>query len=99
LMEQGLLPDEIARDPAQAHRMTPALCAAIQTYLARSNAALLVVQPEDWLGMEDAINVPGTRDEHANWRLKLTDDLTELCRRPEVVALARRLTEERRRPR
>ena len=99
LMEQGLLPDEIARDPAQAHRMTPALCAAIQTYLARSNAALLVVQPEDWLGMEDAINVPGTRDEHANWRLKLTDDLIDLCRRPEVVALARRLTEERRRPR
>jgi 4-alpha-glucanotransferase len=57
------------------------------------------VQPEDWLGMEDAINVPGTRDEHANWRLKLTDDLIDLCRRPEVVALARRLTEERRRPR
>jgi 4-alpha-glucanotransferase len=79
--------------------MTPELCGAIQAYLARSDAALLVVQPEDWLGMEDAINVPGTSDEHPNWRLKLTAPLTELCRRPDIGALAERLTQERRRPR
>jgi 4-alpha-glucanotransferase len=97
LAEEGLLPPEIAAAPASAAKMTPALCGAIQTYLARSNAALLVVQPEDWLGMEDAINVPGTSDEHANWRLKLTGDLAKLCRRPEIAELADRLGRERRR--
>jgi 4-alpha-glucanotransferase len=99
LADQGLLPDAIREDPAAAERMTPELCGAIQSYLARSDAALLVVQPEDWLGMEDAINVPGTSDEHPNWRLKLTAPLTELCRRPDIGALAERLTQERRRPR
>jgi 4-alpha-glucanotransferase len=99
LGEQGLLPEGMTADPASAPAMTPGLCAAIQTYLARSNAALLVVQPEDWLGMDDAINVPGTSDEHPNWRLKLTGDLVELCGRPDVAVLSERLSHERRRAR
>ena len=99
LSEEGLLPGSIAADPSSAEAMTPELCASIQTYLARSNAALLVVQPEDWLGMDAAINVPGTSDEHPNWRLKLTGDLVELCGRPDVAGLSERLTNERRRAR
>lgn len=99
LHEQGLLPVDIEANPAGADRMTPELCTAIQAYLARSNSALLVIQPEDLLGMDDAINVPGTSDEHPNWRLKLTDDLTRVCESPEATALCDRLNEERRRPR
>ena len=99
LHQQGLLPADIEANPAGADRMTPELCAAIQAYLARSNSALLVIQPEDLLGMDGAINVPGTSDEHPNWRLKLTEDLTNVCDQPAVAAVCERLTEERRRPR
>lgn len=45
---------------------------AIQIYLAKSAAALAVLQVEDLIGMTDPVNVPGTSDEHANWQRKIT---------------------------
>jgi 4-alpha-glucanotransferase len=48
------------------------LARAIHLYLARSHAALVVLQIEDLLGMTDPVNVPGTCDEHANWQRKVT---------------------------
>jgi 4-alpha-glucanotransferase len=53
------------------------LAKAIQLYLARSHAALVVLQIEDLLGMADPVNVPGTSDEHANWQRKLTASVRE----------------------
>ncbi len=44
---------------------------AVERYVAASRAALMSVQLEDWLGMEDPVNVPGTSDEHRNWQRKL----------------------------
>ena len=41
-------------------------------YLARSAAALAVLQAEDLVGMADPVNVPGTSDEHANWQRKMS---------------------------
>jgi 4-alpha-glucanotransferase len=51
------------------------LAGAIQVYLARSQAALVVLQYEDLIGMTDPVNVPGTSDEHANWQRKVTADV------------------------
>lgn len=51
---------------------------AIQLYLARGKPALLALQPEDWLEIEDPVNVPGTHEEYPNWRRKLTVDWPEL---------------------
>jgi 4-alpha-glucanotransferase len=50
----------------------PALSLAIHRFLARSDAALVVVQAEDLVGMADPVNVPGTSDEHANWQRKMS---------------------------
>jgi len=52
-----------------------ALSLAIHEFLARSTAALVVVQAEDLVGMADPVNVPGTSDEHANWQRKMSRDV------------------------
>ena len=72
LEREGLRPDLC--DGAYSE----ALALAIQVYLARSNAALVVLQAEDLLGMLHPVNVPGTSEEHANWQRKMTWDLEEV---------------------
>ena len=49
----------------------------VQLYLARSSAALVVLQIEDLLGMTDPVNVPGTSHEHANWQRKVTANIDD----------------------
>ncbi|MEO9649984.1 MAG: 4-alpha-glucanotransferase [Roseobacter sp.] len=49
-------------------QVTPALRDKIHATLAQSPAALVAVQLEDILGLSDAQNLPGTVDEHPNWR-------------------------------
>ena len=51
-----------------------ALSRAVHVFLARTNAALVVLQAEDLLGMADPVNVPGTHEDHANWQRKMTTD-------------------------
>ena len=47
------------------------LARAVYAYLARSRARLLMVQFEDLLGLSTQMNLPGTVDQHPNWRLRL----------------------------
>jgi 4-alpha-glucanotransferase len=54
------------------------LARAIQLYLARSAAALVVLQIEDLIGMTDPVNVPGTNDEHPNWQRKITATIEDV---------------------
>ena len=60
--------------------MTPELAQAVHEYLALTPSRLLVVQPEDVLGVREQANMPGTVDEHPNWRRKLPATLEELER-------------------
>ena len=55
--------------------MTPTLNRAMQRYIADSNSALLGLQPEDWLGMAEPVNIPGTSYQYKNWRRKLSTTL------------------------
>jgi (1->4)-alpha-D-glucan 1-alpha-D-glucosylmutase len=47
------------------------LSGAIHAHVARTNAAIAVVQPEDIFGAREQVNLPGTTNEHPNWRRKL----------------------------
>lgn len=47
------------------------LARAIHLFLGQSNAALVLVQLEDLIGMTDPINVPGTHTEYPNWQRKI----------------------------
>lgn len=84
----------------QPHEPTPnyslALMRAAYLYAARSNAALLVVQPEDLQGMVEPVNVPGTSAQYANWQRKLDVDLLTTLQRPEIKELMHALNKARR---
>jgi 4-alpha-glucanotransferase len=57
------------------HSYSAQLSRAIHVFLARTAAALVVLQAEDLLGMADPVNVPGTSDEHANWQRKMNCEI------------------------
>ncbi|WP_031337098.1 4-alpha-glucanotransferase [Rhodopseudomonas sp. B29] len=51
---------------------------AVLTFMARTPARLLAISLEDLLGVMDQPNIPGTVDEHPNWRRKLPRALDEI---------------------
>ena len=72
LEREGLLPEGVGRHPVSLPEITPALMLAVHTYLARTPAQLLLLQPEDVLGQIEQANLPGSNDEqHPNWRRRL----------------------------
>jgi (1->4)-alpha-D-glucan 1-alpha-D-glucosylmutase len=93
LQGAGLLPAGAAA-PA---KLTPELCEAVHAYAAGSAAELMLVQLEDALRLEDQANLPGTVDEHPNWRRKLPLTLEAQAQAHDeaVASLARRLAEIR----
>jgi 4-alpha-glucanotransferase len=64
-----------------------ALAHAVQLYLAKSAAGLVVFQFEDLIGMTDPVNVPGTSHEHANWQRKVTTDIEDALGRESTLRL------------
>ena len=59
-------------EPETEPTATPArLALAVQQFLARSPARLLMVQIDDVLECVDQVNLPGTVDAYPNWRRKL----------------------------
>jgi 4-alpha-glucanotransferase len=84
LHDAGL--DPAPGDPEE-HGFSPSVAHAIQLYLARSAAALVVLQIEDLIGMTDPVNVPGTSDEHANWQRKVTAGLEDALGREATLRL------------
>lgn len=77
LFDTGLLPESCTLDPEQNTQMTMELSAAVHCLLARSQAALMVVQPEDLLLMREQVNLPGTTTQYPNWQRKLSKDVDE----------------------
>ncbi len=75
LEREGLLPAGMNVQPVAVPQMTPELNQAIHVYLSRSRAKILVAELADILGQTEQINLPGTTDQHPNWRRKLNLDL------------------------
>jgi 4-alpha-glucanotransferase len=86
---QGLLPAGSSADVP----FSPALMLAIQQYLARTPARLMMVQIEDLLGQVEQVNLPGTVDQHPNWRRRLAVGLEDWPTHPEMQALKTLLAE------
>jgi len=72
---QGLTPNDCDGSAASYNE---AVAHAIHLYLARTSAALAVLQAEDLVGMADPVNVPGTSDEHANWQRKMACSIDDM---------------------
>ncbi|MEP7068395.1 MAG: malto-oligosyltrehalose synthase, partial [Usitatibacter sp.] len=75
------------------------LAFAVQAFLAKTPAAVMVVQMEDVLGVAPQANLPGTVEGHPNWKRKLPVPIEELARHPRFRRLARELASVRGRSR
>ena len=63
---------------------------AAHRYMARTNAKVFLVQPEDVFQVDKLQNLPGTdRDKHPNWRRKLPVNIEDMA---EHIAYKRNLT-------
>jgi 4-alpha-glucanotransferase len=60
---------------------------AVVGFLARTKSRLLAVSLEDLLGVMDQPNIPGTIDEHPNWRQRLPIALDEMTAAIDAAAL------------
>ncbi|MCD6681322.1 MAG: malto-oligosyltrehalose synthase [Burkholderiaceae bacterium] len=75
--------DDVAAGP-----LTAGLVDAVHRYLAGTPSAMMMIQPEDWLGVVEQNNLPGTTDTHPNWRRRLPVDLDTLAHEPATGRLA-----------
>jgi 4-alpha-glucanotransferase len=62
---------------------------AVAGFLARTKSRLLAISLEDLLGVIDQPNIPGTVNEHPNWRRRLPLALDDIAAAIDVAALKR----------
>jgi 4-alpha-glucanotransferase len=82
----------VSKNEPPPEEPAPAVDAAI-AFTARSPAALALIPIEDVLGLAEQPNVPGTIDEHPNWRRRLGAPTAELLDPPRVRARLKTLRE------
>ncbi len=76
-------------------KMNTALSLAVQKYLALAPSHIQLIPLEDALEIVEQVNIPGTIDEHPNWRQKLPVSLEELWQTPSVNNLATTMQQAR----
>lgn len=93
LSEQGELaadfPDRGPLNDADAE----ALVQAVHLFLARARSKLTMVQIEDVLALDTQMNLPGTTDQHPNWRRRFPVDVRAVLDDPRLIHLAACLKE------
>lgn len=92
LKREGLLKPE---HPDEAEALTFELVLAVHRFLARTPSRLLLLQLEEATGEAEPVNLPGTWQEHPNWRRKTLRDLEDLARDPRLRTLADAIERER----
>jgi 4-alpha-glucanotransferase len=60
---------------------------AVADFLARTRSRLLTISLEDLLGMIDQPNIPGTVNEHPNWRQRLPLTIDKIASAIDIAAL------------
>ncbi|MDY0881631.1 malto-oligosyltrehalose synthase [Dongia soli] len=85
LRSEGLLPGDDGNVPVEA----------VHRYLARTRSKLVMLQLEDMLDVVEQMNVPGTVDEHPNWRHKLPRTIDEIMTDSRVRQVLGAVAEER----
>jgi 4-alpha-glucanotransferase len=94
LEAEGLLPEGIDPD-APPNDLPWPVAVALHRALARSPALLVALQLEDALGAVEQANLPGTIDQHPNWRRRLAPSLSQLGRARRLRELAHAIAGER----
>jgi 4-alpha-glucanotransferase len=99
LAQAGVLPKELGPlndfDAMLPDALPDELNVAIHKFVARTPCRLVAVQLEDLLGSLESVNIPGTTDEHPNWRRKSAVDVEDIDGMALLGAICNALTEER----
>lgn len=95
LVASGLVHDSAISPSTAAGDLPGEVCAAVHRMLAQTPSRLVAVQLEDLAGITVQANLPGTIDEHPNWRCRLECDLEELALSPQFRNIAQAMAEER----
>jgi 4-alpha-glucanotransferase len=99
LNDHRLLPDDMravfeGRVPPP-ETLPGSVATALHRLVARSPSRLFVLAVEDLTADQEQVNIPGTVDEHPNWRRKIACDIEELAQQPFFRAITAALREER----
>lgn len=87
---------DMAKAPAQSPaQMNTELTLAVQKYLAHAHSRIQLIPMEDALEIKEQVNIPGTIDEHPNWRQKLPVSVEQFTTTESVNALADAMQEIR----
>lgn len=81
-------------DPPAPDQPTPAVDAAVR-HMGTAACELVMLPVEDALGTVEQPNLPGTLDEHPNWRRRLPGYADDLLNRPDVIGRLDALNEAR----
>jgi 4-alpha-glucanotransferase len=87
----GMLDELLRHDAIHGHDLYSVLA-----FLARTSSRLLAISLDDLLGVIDQPNVPGTVNEHPNWRQRLPVAVDEIASAINITALKRVLEERSR---
>ncbi len=66
----------------------------VARFLARTPSRLMIIAVEDLLALSDQPNIPGTLDEHPNWRRRWPIDLEDLVAHERLAVVASMLARE-----
>ena len=87
---------DMAKVPCQCPAaMNRELTLAVQKYLAQTPSYIQLIPLEDALEIAGQVNIPGTTDEHPNWRQKLTVSLEDLWQTRSMAALTQTMQQAR----
>jgi (1->4)-alpha-D-glucan 1-alpha-D-glucosylmutase len=90
LLGAGIDPVAMMREP-----LSEDMAVAAHAYVAASRSAVMIVQIEDLLGLREQANLPGTVDEHPNWRRKLPVSVDLLSGHPGFSRITHAVTAAR----
>jgi 4-alpha-glucanotransferase len=92
---QAFAAADAASGPPPAIDDTDAVVDAAIDFVARAPGALAIVPLEDIMGVVEQPNLPGTMDEHPNWRRRWRLPADQMLRQPAAEKRLRRLKERR----
>ncbi len=98
LHREGMLSHDFPLDGGLGDEQVTALADAVHAYLERTPSRIMMVQIEDVLGLSLQFNLPGTTDQHPNWRRRYPLGVAAILGHQRMRETARRLLEHRSAP-
>ena len=95
LERENLITFDKVNEVITADDLSAELILPVHRYLARSETMLMMVQLEDLFGQKEQINVPGTINQHPNWRRKLMHNIEDWLDEGNLNFFALPITNER----